>query len=130
MNTFALQKIEEIAGRLEVFKLTENGKCEYDDFERGIEAEGTYISELTTIQVRLHEMAELKSLPETKFRDITPSNKEKVKEYEVKTKHLRVYLIHDVPNGRVIICAGKKTSQKKDIKHFREVKKRYLENKL
>lgn len=73
-------------------------------------------------------MAELKSLPDTKFKDITPE-KEKIKEYEVKTKHLRVYLLHDVPNGRVIVCAGKKTSQKKDIKHFREVKKRYLENK-
>ncbi len=128
MNTFALQKIEEIVGRLEVFKLTVDGECEYDSFEREIEAEGSYLSELTTIQVRLQEMAELKSLPDTKFKDITPE-KEKVKEYEVKTKHLRVYLFHDVPNGRVIVCAGKKTSQKKDIKHFREVKKRYIENK-
>jgi putative component of toxin-antitoxin plasmid stabilization module len=128
MNTFALQKIEEIVGRLEVFKLTVNGECEYDSFEKEIEAEGSYLSELTTIQVRLQEMAELKSLPDTKFKDITPE-KEKVKEYEVKTKNLRVYLFHDVPNGRVIICAGKKTSQKKDIKHFREVKKRYLESK-
>ena len=128
MNTFALQKIEEIVGRLEVFKLTVDGECEYDSFEREIEAEGSYLSELTTIQVRLQEMAELKSLPDTKFKDITPE-KEKVKEYEVKTKHLRVYLFHDVPNGRVIVCSGKKTSQKKDIKHFREVKKRYIENK-
>ncbi|WP_047451889.1 hypothetical protein [Alistipes sp. ZOR0009] len=128
MNTFALHKIEEIVGRLEVFKLTVDGECEYDSFEREVEAEGSYLSELTTIQVRLQEMAELKSLPDTKFKDITPE-KEKVKEYEVKTKHLRVYLLHDVPNGRVIVCAGKKTSQKKDIKHFREVKKRYLENK-
>ena len=72
MHTFALQEIKEIKGRLKIFKLLIDGTCGYDEFEKEIETEGNLKSELTTIETRLHEIADLKSLPQTKFRDITP----------------------------------------------------------
>jgi hypothetical protein len=83
MYTFALQEIEEIKGRLKIFKLLVNGKCSYDEFEKEIENEGNLNSELATIYTRLHEIADCKSLPEKKFRDITPK-KGNNKEYELK----------------------------------------------
>jgi len=128
MYTFALQEIEEIKGRLKIFKLLVNGACEYDEFEKEIETDGNLKSELTTIETRLHEIADLKSLPQTKFRDITPKNASN-KEYEIKTHHLRVYLFHDKNTGRVIVCGGKKGTQKADIKHFRKIKKEYFNQK-
>jgi len=70
----------------------------------------------------------LKLSEKTKFRDITPKNASN-KEYEIKTHHLRVYLFHDKNIGRVIVCGGKKGTQKADIKHFRNIKKEYFNNK-
>jgi putative component of toxin-antitoxin plasmid stabilization module len=128
MYTFALQEIDEIKGRLKIFKLLVNGTCEYDEFEKEIETDGNLKSELIIIETRLFEIADLKSLPQTKFKDITPK-KASNKEYEIKTHHLRVYLFHDKNTGRIIVCGGKKGSQKADIKHFRNIKKEYFNQK-
>lgn len=125
MNKFALKHIDEIVGRLKIFKLLVNNRSEYDEFERQIEKQVTYISELVTIQARLQDIADGKLLPKEKFRNITPK-KELVKEYEIKTRHLRVYLFHEENTGRVIVYGGKKTTQQKDINHFRRIKKEYL----
>jgi len=125
MSRFALKQIDEIVGRFKIFKLLVNIRCEYDEFERQIETEGSYSSELVTIQTRLQEIADGKLLPKEKFRNITPK-KELVKEYEIKTRHLRVYLFHEENTGKVVVCGGKKTTQQKDINHFRRIKKEYL----
>lgn len=128
MYNFALQEIEEIKGKLKIFKLLIDDTCEFDEFEKRIEFEANLKSELTTIVTRLHEIADLKSLPESKFRDITPKNISN-KEYEIKTRHLRVYLFHEKTTGRVIVYGGKKGTQKADIKHFRKIKKAYFNQK-
>lgn len=128
MYIFALQEIDEIRGKLKIFKLLIDDSCEYDEFEKIIETEGNLKSELKTIITRLHEIADLKSLPKTKFKDITPKN-DLNKEYEIKTHHLRVYLFHEKITGRVIVCGGKKGTQKEDIKHFRKIKKEYFNQK-
>ena len=125
MSIFTLKYINEIAGRIKIFKLLVNNHCEYEDFERQIETEGSYFSELVTIQTRMQEIADGKLLPKEKFRNITPK-KELEKEYEIKTRHLRVYLFHEEKTGRVIVCGGKKTTQQKDITHFRRIKKEYF----
>lgn len=125
MNIFALKYIDEITGRLKIFKLLVNYKCEYDEFEKQIQIESSYSTELVTIQTRLQDIADGKLLPKEKFRNITPK-KELVKEYEIKTRHLRVYLFHEEKAGRIIVCGGKKTTQQKDISHFRRIKKEYL----
>lgn len=128
MHNFALKEIEEIKGKLRIYKLLVDGECEYDEFEKEIEEEGNLKSELKTIIVRLHEIADCKSLPVNKFRDITPQ-KVNNKEYEIKTHNLRVYLFHDKYTGRVIVCGGKKGTQKADIKHFRTIKNEYFNQK-
>jgi putative component of toxin-antitoxin plasmid stabilization module len=125
MNKFALKHIDEIVGQIKIFKLMVNNSCEYDEFEKQIETEGSYTSELVTIQARLQEIADCKLLPKEKFRNITPK-KELVKEYEIKTRHLRVYLFHEEKTGRVIVCGGKKVTQQKDMNHFRRIKKEYF----
>lgn len=128
MYNFALKEISELQGKLKIFKLLVNGSCEYDDFESEIQQEGNLTSELRTIEVRLFEIADLKSLPQSKFKDITPKN-DSSKEYEIKTHNLRVYLFHDEYTGHLIVCGGKKGTQKADIKRFREIKKQYLKQK-
>ncbi|MEO6902447.1 MAG: hypothetical protein ABI315_04745 [Bacteroidia bacterium] len=128
MYNFELNKIEEIDGKLKFFKLSINGKCEFDIYCKNCENDGALKSELRTIQSRMQMLADLKTMPVEKHRDITPKN-DSIKEYEIKTKHLRVYLFHDKQNGRVVVSGGKKTSQTKDITHFRNIKKAYFNNK-
>jgi putative component of toxin-antitoxin plasmid stabilization module len=128
MYNFALKEIEEIRGKLKIYKLLVNGACAFDKFEQEINEEGSLMSELRTIAARLYDIADCKSLPDTKFKDITPKN-ESNKEYEIKTHHLRVYLFHEKNTGRIIVCGGKKGTQQADIKHFRKIKNEYFKNK-
>jgi putative component of toxin-antitoxin plasmid stabilization module len=125
MHTFALLKIHEINGKISFYKLSINGKCEFDQFEREISKDGNLKRELINVQTLLQEVADGNLLPENKFRDLTPKG-EPVKEYEIKTKHLRVYFFYESEEERIIVCGGKKTSQKKDIARFQRVKKDYL----
>lgn len=125
MTKFALKCVEEVVGKIKIFKLIVNDNCEYDVFEIQIKTEGSYSSELITIQSRLQEVADGKLLPKEKFRNITPK-KELLKEYEIKTRHLRVYLFHEEKKGRIIVYGGKKVTQEKDIVHFRRLKREYF----
>lgn len=128
MGKFVIEKISEIDGKVPFYKLLINGACEFDDFWEEIEKDGNLKRELALIQARMLDVSNSKTLPQNKFRNITPK-KDNVTEYEIKTKHLRVYLFQEKYTGKIIVCAGKKTTQNKDIKHFRKLKKQYSESK-
>ena len=83
-----------------------------------------YLTELQMILLYIEYAANGQSLGETKFRDLTPVG-ESVKEYEFKSKHLRVYAIKK-PNGKIIVLGGLKTTQKADFRRFRSLKAQYL----
>ncbi len=72
MSIFEIKKISEIQGKINFFYLYQDGKCEYLEFEEKIRREGNLAGELNTIQSRLHDVSELKLLPQSKFKDITP----------------------------------------------------------
>lgn len=127
MKKFTLNKITEIIGKSNIFKLFVGDKCQFDDFEAEVYENGQYIEEIASIYALMEDVANNRLLPKTKFRDITPSSKEKVKEYEFKSKHLRVYAIK-FKDGKVIVLGGYKNTQKKDIVKFRSVKKAFLIN--
>lgn len=124
MPMFALKKEEEIKGKIDFFVLIKNNLNQYEVVKQELQEQGNYDSELNTMQTRLQAMAELQHLPDSKCRQLKPSQN---KEYELKTKHLRLYLFHLEGKGRVIVFLGKKTSQHKDIKRFRSIKKQYLD---
>jgi len=63
MRKFALKYIDEIVGKLKIYKLLVNENCEYDEFEKQINAEISYSSELVIIQTRLQEIADGRLLP-------------------------------------------------------------------
>lgn len=126
MSIFALRKIESIDGKQTIDKLIINEKCQFDEFEEKIYKQGRFVNQLGMLYTYLEFASNGEKLPITHFRDITPEN-EKIKEYEIKTKHLRIYAIKK-DNGKIIVLGGFKNSQKKDINKFRSIKKRYLES--
>ena len=126
MPKFELEKIDAIIGKQAFYKLLKDGICEFDEFVAQIKAEGSFDKEIMKIYALMQQVAELKTLPQEKFKELKNSKSE-VKEYEIKTKHLRVYLFHQEQTGKIIVTSGKKTTQDQDIAHFREIKKKYFE---
>ena len=125
MSKFALEKIKTIKGKQSFYDLKVNGVCQFEYFSNEIEEQ--YKSELITLNARMDLVANLNRLPKTKFRNLTPK-KETVKEYEFKTKHLRLYVIHIEKTGKVIVLGGYKNTQKSDIPSFRSLKSQFLKS--
>ena len=129
MPIFALRKIEAIKGKQEFDKLVVDGKCPFDEFENSLEAQ--YKAELAGIYNYMQNVADLKAVPEDKYhfydKNKKQRGKEGVREFEFKSKHLRVYGITK-PNGKIIITGGTKAKQKVDQVEFRRLKNLYLES--
>ncbi len=129
MSIFDLEKIYWVNGKIDFFQLIIDGKNQFLEFEAQLKKEGRYSSELIRLQSRMQEMADLKLLPESKCRNITPK-KVQEKEYEIKTKSLRLYLFHLEKKGRIVVILTKKKpkEQSRDIAHFRIIKRAFLKS--
>ena len=122
MSIFALEEIEAVKGKQVFHKLVIDGKCPLDKFE--MELEACYKSELTGIYAIMNDVANLKSVPYQKFHFYDDA-KGDYREFEFKSKHLRIYGI-TYANGKIIITGGTKANQKKDETLFRKLKKGYI----
>jgi len=125
MKTFTLKKIDSIEGKQDIYKLEIDNNCQFDEFEKEILKRAQYENELASLYSLIEDIANNKLLPKNRFRDITQSKKDKIKEYEFKTRNLRVYAIKSL-GGKIIILGGYKNNQKKDINKFRYIKAEYL----
>ncbi len=125
MGNYTLKWIDEIRGKQKIFKLCIDGNCQFDEYEDEIIRQGQYVEEIGSIYSFIEDIANNKLLPKAKFRDITLTKKDRVKEYEFKTNHLRVYAIK-TPEGKTIVFGGYKNSQPKDIRKFRSIKRAYI----
>lgn len=127
MSTFVLKKLEAVVGKQQFFELVVDDNSQFNDYCEAIKDNKQYYSELLKIFTLMNQVSQLKMLPQTKFKDITP-NKESVKEYEFKSKHLRVYAFHLEKTGKIVAYGGYKNTQKDDIPKFRSYKSRYLKS--
>jgi putative component of toxin-antitoxin plasmid stabilization module len=126
MSIFALKRIEAIDSKQTVDKLIVNNNCQFDEFEENLLKTKKYQNEIGMIYTYLEYISNGQTLPAKHFKDITP-DKEKIKEYEFKRKHLRIYAIKK-KNGKIILLGGYKNKQAKDINKFRAIKKQYIES--
>lgn len=127
MPNFSLEEYDLVQGKQKFFILSKDNYSQFNDFCQTIEQEEhRYLSELRTIVAYMEMVSNLHTLPKTKLRNLTP-DKEQIKEYELKTKHLRVYFIHIEKTGKIILTGGYKKDQTKDIDQFRSFKKQYLD---
>ena len=122
---FGARKIDAVKGRIPVRQLSINGIGQLDAFEADLK-DTTYLPEYRTLLTYINFYAENGMLPPNKMKDITPG-RATMKEYEFRTKHLRVYAIHG-KEGKLILLCGYKNTQEKDIRKFRSLKERYFES--
>lgn len=125
MSNFEIIKIDAVKGKQTFFKLSKDGKCQIDEFENGLK-DKTHKSELLTIYAYMDHVANLKSLPKTKFH-FYDNAKGGFREFEFKSKHLRVYGIV-INEGKLIILGGTKANQTNDTSTFRNIKDEYLKS--
>jgi putative component of toxin-antitoxin plasmid stabilization module len=126
MSKFALRKLAAVEGRIPFSMLEVDGVCPFEEFCSQIRRDGNLSKQLITAIARMNQVANLQRLPVEKFRDITPT-KDVIKEFEIKTGDLRIYLIKE--DEHIVILGGKKNTQPDDIKRFRSIKKRYIQSK-
>ena len=125
MAKYTLVRMDQIRGKQVFDKLVVDGVAPFDTFIDGLEER--YRSEVRTLYAYMDAVANLLSLPETKFHPYS-DGKDGVREYEFKTKHLRVYAIEQI-GGKIIIIGGMKSNQAKDQTTFRKLKNGYIASK-
>lgn len=123
MIKFALKNIVQVNGKQKFDMLLIDGVAPFETFIDELEAQ--YKSESDSLFAIMQDVADLKSLPNTKFHPLKGSID--YREYEIKTKHLRVYLIEQY-NGKIVVMGGTKANQVKDISRFRKIKKQYVQS--
>ena len=124
MAEYSLVRIDQVIGKQVFEKLVIDGVAPFDVFVDDLE--DRYRSELRTMYAYMDVIANNRSLPYQKFHPFSDGN-DGVREYEFKTKHLRVYAIEKL-GGKIIIVGGKKINQRKDITKFRRIKEDYLKS--
>jgi len=124
MRIFVTETIDAIHGQQTFEKLFVDGVCHLDEFEAEIKSNAQLYSEYKTIFAYMDFVANGKTLPKTKFREIKGENIQ-TKRYEFKSKHLRIYVFNK-PNGKIVVLAGYKLTQDKDIKHLNAIVKEYI----
>ena len=122
MEGFELRRLDIIVGKQSFSKLIVDGRDLLNEFELTLEER--YRSEMRTIYAWMQMVADLNPVPGTVYHPLS-DGKDRFREYEFKSKHLRVYTIA-APDGKIIVLGGKKNRQRQDIRRFRELKKQFI----
>ncbi len=128
MSKFAFIPLEStrIGSRPSVYALEIGGTCQFADF-LGIKlSEPQYRDEMISILRVIEQFSNMKMIPKTRFRDITPKGNS-IKEYEFKKQAIRIYAAKISNLGALIIFASSdKDSQARDIKNFQRTKSQLI----
>ena len=134
LPAFSVQPIEQVGGKRLFYKLFKHDSCQFDDFISQLAAEGTYTHDLGTLFNTLDQLARLRPIRGTKHHALGEAYTHqahgvtiRVREWEVKTKQLRLYYIHLPPTDDVVVFFGKKNTQVADISQFQSLVKQYLD---
>lgn len=117
MRAYALLELEGISG---VYKLSLNEKCLIDEFENSIKSNNQYCTEYETLLGYIQLFSNNITIPSLKFKNITV-RKSKHTEYEFRSKHIRIYAVTTSKSKKIVILAGFKTNQTRDLKKFRQI---------
>ena len=123
MINFALIAISQVQGRIRFSKLEIDGICPFDLFCEQIRLEGNLVKQLKNVTAIMDRVSNGQLVSGDKFRDITTVG-DHIKEYEIKTRDLRIYVFKE--RGNIIVSGGKKSTQRKDIQKFRSIKRQYI----
>jgi len=118
---FTFEKMDDIRGKIDFYKLKVDGSILLDNFVEKITTNPRYKKEYLNILSWMEHYSNNKLVGREKFRTLD-NKKEPYTLFEFKSDHLRVYGMGRT-GGEVIIFGGYKNHQKKDVKWLRVVAK-------
>lgn len=124
MAKYTLKAMDAVLGKQSFDMLVRDDTCLFEEFENSVEAQ--YKGEIASLYAIMNDVANLKSLPKTKFHPYNKGNA-KVREFELKTKNLRAYAI-EKPGGKIVVIGGTKANQQKDQATFWKYKQQYIDS--
>jgi hypothetical protein len=116
MIIFEIQSLREFEGVMPVGKLLRNKKCLMDRMERAMERDSLIQREWPVLMALLHDMANRLCLPESRCRKLRIRSCPGLSVFELKSKHLRLYVLREDFTGLVLTMGGRKTEQKEDLR--------------
>lgn len=128
MSKFAIERFGELKGEIHFYKLFINGECQINDFEKQLQKNSTYYSQVKTIKAYMDSYSNGQRLPKTKYK-ILKQNKSDCVCFEFRSNDLRYYgFMFPNTNNMIMCCAAKndKSEQDKDILRMINTQKEYL----
>lgn len=122
MERIELRHLEIVDGKQSFEKMIVDGRDLLKEFVLSLEER--YRTEMRTIYAWMQMVADLRPVPGTIYHPLS-DGKDGIREYEFKSKHLRVYALAK-PDGKIVVMGGKKKTQRKDINRFRVIKKLFI----
>ena len=129
MIKFAEELIEVKNAVDHYYKLIVNGKCLIDEFWAETKKSGNLEIDLDRTQKIIEDLSQGKEVPAGTIKELKgrPKN-DKIKDYEIRGKRIRLYFVKNI-KGKILIIGGVKDKKKQieQIKRMRGIKKRYFE---
>ena len=130
MIIFEVQYLNEFGALTPVGKLIRNKKNLMNGMERTIEKDQLARREWPVLMALLHDMANRLSLPSTRCRKLRLRTCPGISVFELKSKHLRLYILSEDFTGLILTTGGRKANQIKDLKSLQHLIIEYCQYRL
>ncbi|MDP1726590.1 MAG: hypothetical protein Q8M15_07380 [Bacteroidota bacterium] len=131
MTKFVLKRKSKVGSVVNYFKLYINGKSPFAEFCDGVYKAGNYEEEIDKIEAWIDIHSEGQELPDGSIKPLGRDAKDPYKDFEFRTKHIRVYFFRDEETGDIIVLGGMNDKKEKDknLAKMRAIKMEYFKNK-
>jgi hypothetical protein len=130
MVIFEIEYLHEFDGLVPVGKLMRNKKHLIHKLERSLQTDSLLTREWPVLMALLSAMSNRLSLPETRCRKLRLRTCPGLSSFELKSRHLRLYVMREDYTGIIMTIGGRKTEQKSDIKSLQKIILEYCQYRM
>ncbi len=130
MTIFEIEYITEFGGIIPVGKLIRNKKNPMAKLEDSIQKDSLVKREWPALMASLHDMSNRLSLPESRCRKLRLRTCPGLSVFELKSRHLRLYVMREDFTGIIMTLGGRKTEQKSDIQSLQKIILEYCQYRM
>ena len=130
MVIFDIEYLHEFGGFMPVGKLLRNKKCMMAKLENSIQKDSLLKHEWPVLMALLSDMSHRLSLPVTRCRKLRLRTCPGPSSFELKSRHLRLYVMREDYSGIIMTIGGRKTEQKSDILSLQKIILEYCQYRM
>ena len=127
MTIFEIEYLQDLDGIIPVGKLIRNNRCLMDKLERSIQMDSLMVREWPVLMALLSDMSNRLSLPESHCRKLRLRACPGLSAFELKSKHLRLYLLREDLTGIILTFGGRKATHKSDLQSLQKTLLEYCQ---